>query len=137
MNTGLVITSIVLATVIGEAKKTPQAMEEVAWVIRNRTEKEWLGSKTAEEVCLYPKQFSTINDKEHLNELLAYRSTHPAIWTMADDAVSKVFEDPKPHLRKPYNVYHYVTEKLYNSDRKGWWSGMKVRLVSNGHVFLE
>ena len=138
--TALVATNLVVACILGESsnktKDVPNSYLMTAWVIRNRAEHPLQWPDTAEQVVTQRLQFSAMNDPVRVKRLLSYKQLHPSKWKKAKEMAELAFIQ-RPFQDPTFGACHYVTEDLYNSDRKGFWIGLKVRTVRHGHVFLE
>ena len=129
-----VITPLVIACVLGESLHNADAYYFTAWVIRNRVEaKAW--PDDAEGVATQRLQFPAMNDPENVEKLLGYRKRHKILWEKAKAAIELAFIQ-RPFQDPTFGATHYVTETLYNSDRKGFWTKMRVTTVKHGHVYL-
>ena len=138
--TALVATNLVVACILGESsnktKDVPNSYLMTAWVIRNRAEHPLQWPDTAEQVVTQRLQFSAMNDPIRVKRLLRYKAEYPTEWKMARKQIERALRE-RPYQDPTFGACHYVTEDLYNSDRKGFWIGLRVRTVRHGHVFLE
>lgn len=98
------------------------AMVAVAEVIRNRSQ---LFSKSYEEVCLMPKQFSCWNDPKKAREFL---SRHKNYLALAEQAWH---ESAHTHLTRQATDYHA------NYVRPYWADGYKKVARVGAHIFYR
>lgn len=83
-----------LARAVYSETDRPDEMRLVAWVVRNRVEKEYRGRETYREIVLDPKQFSAFNEDNPLREYYMTKpvrdASHNSRWEAALEIADEV-----------------------------------------------
>ena len=109
--------------IYSETKRAPE-QELVAWVIRNRVETGYRGSKTFEQAVLDPYQFSAFNPGSAKRKLfLSLNGTSDAQgWQQALRVAHKVYYSPVAERPFDAKTRHFYSERSMRGGRTPAWA---------------